>query len=175
MHPAANQDDDTKSTDLGHASSKNPQPSQQQLQRQRGDEEGGSVHELVDGYFRARQADAGWGRLQQRLNKALTTALKKLEARLASLKQQADTGRQAGATQRSADLLMANAFRCGPPLTDAVSCLSVTMRVDESQSQVETTGHQASMLWGLHFLLLHESACLRLFALAKLTRSLAPT
>lgn len=80
-----------------------------QQQQQSGGE---SVHALVDGYFRGRQADEGWGRMQQRLNKALNTALKKLEARLASLTAQADTGRQADATQRAADLLMANAYRC---------------------------------------------------------------
>ncbi len=69
------------------------------------------MNELVDGYFRERQTEEGWGRLQQRLNKALNTALKKLDGRLTALQQQADTGRQADATQLAADLLMANAFR----------------------------------------------------------------
>ncbi|KAK9848333.1 hypothetical protein WJX84_002062 [Apatococcus fuscideae] len=139
MRSSATPADSTSSADMAALNGTSPNSQQQDE-----DQGGGSIHALVDGYFRGRQADEGWGRLQQRLNKALNTALKKLEGRLTSLKQQADTGRQADATQRSADLLMANAFRYEEEgtreldLEDWDTGSLRTIVLDEGKSAVET-------------------------------------
>lgn len=72
----------------------------------------GSVHDMVDGYYRTIQAGEVYSNLHQRLSNAMKQALKKARGKVYSFQQQLTAADNLAALQKEADIIVANLYRC---------------------------------------------------------------